>query len=159
MRLPLAEVTKQYKDRLFAAAFTLCKNKEDAEDVVQEAFLTYYLSRKEFESEEHLKAWLLRVTINKAKNVLRSFWHRNKESLEDYMDTLVFPSTEAENLFEEVLKLPENYRVVVYLFYHEDYSVGEISRILKISESNVKVRLLRGRKLLKETLKEAWQDE
>lgn len=58
MRLPLAEVTKQYKDRLFAAAFTLCKNKEDAEDVVQEAFLTYYLSRKEFESEEHLKeAW------------------------------------------------------------------------------------------------------
>ena len=95
----------------------------------------------------------------KAKNMNLSFWRKNKTSLEDYMETLVFETPESEHLFETVMGLPEKYRIVIHLFYYEDYSVREIGEILKISESNVKVRLSRGRMLLRETLKEEWDDD
>lgn len=72
------------------------------------------------------------------------------------METLTFETPESENLFEEVMKLPKKYRIVIHLFYYEDYSVKEIAEILKLSQSNVKVRLSRARALLKESLKREW---
>ena len=75
------------------------------------------------------------------------------------MENLIFESSELSDLFEAVMKLPEKYRVIIHLFYYEDYSVKEISEILKLSESNVKVRLSRGRMLLKNSLQEVWEDE
>lgn len=80
-------------------------------------------------------------------------------SLEDYMETLVFETSAAEELFETVMKLPEKYRIIIHLFYYEDYSTQEIADILKISLSDVKVRLSRGRMLLKEVLQEEWEDD
>ena len=159
MRQPVQELIERYQNKLFAAAFQMCRNSEDAEDVVQDTFIQYHTSKKQFENEEHIRAWLLRVAINRAKNVNLTFWHRNRESLEDYMETLTYESKESETLFETVLHLPEKYRIVIHLFYYEEYSVNEIAEILKISESNVKVRLSRGRKLLKEVLKEEWADD
>lgn len=79
--------------------------------------------------------------------------------LEDYMETLAFETPQDETLFETVMKLPEKYRIVIHLYYYEEYSVAEIAEVLKLSQSNVKVRLSRGRKLLKETLKEDWEDD
>jgi len=159
MRLPIQELMERYWNSLFVAAFQICKNREDAEDVVQDTFLQYHTSKKEYESEEHIRAWLLRVAINKAKNVNLTFWRRNKQPLEDYIETLPFETKEDSNLFEAVLALPEKYRVVIHLFYYEDYSVQEIAGVLKLSESNVKIRLSRGRKMLKEALKEEWEDD
>ena len=159
MRLPVQELMERYRNNLFVAAFQICKNREDAEDVVQDTFLQYHTDRKEYESEEHIRAWLLRVTINKAKNVNLTFWRRNKQPLEDYIEDLTFETKEASNLFEAVLALPEKYRVVIHLFYYEDYSVKEIAGVLKTSESNVKVRLSRGRGMLNEALKEEWEDD
>lgn len=104
-------------------------------------------------------AWLIRVTINKAKNINMSFWRRAGIPLEDYMETLTFETPEAEDLFEEVMKLPEKYRIVIHLFYYEDYSIREIAQIINATESNVKVRLTRGRRLLRNVLKEEWNDE
>ena len=75
------------------------------------------------------------------------------------METLPFETPEERGLFEEVMKLPQKYRVVIHLFYYEDYSVREIAQIIKATESNVKVRLSRGRAMLKEALKEEWEDE
>ena len=75
------------------------------------------------------------------------------------METLVFETSEAENLFETVMQLPEKYRIVIHLYYYEDYAVSEIANILKLTESNVKIRLSRGRGMLKETLKEEWNDD
>ena len=75
------------------------------------------------------------------------------------METLSFPDPQSRNLFEEVMKLPDKYRIVIHLFYYEDYSVREIAKILKLSESNVKVRLSRGRSLLKDSLKEDWEND
>ena len=79
--------------------------------------------------------------------------------MEDYIETLTFESSESSELFETVMNLPDKYRVIIHLFYYEDYSVNEIADILKISVSNVKVRLSRGRALLRETLKEVWEDD
>lgn len=158
MRMESSVLVEKYQDKLFAAAFNVCKNAHDAEDVVQESFISYHSSKKEFESEEHIKAWLLRVTINRAKNVCRSLWRRATVPLEDYANSLEFENSADRELFETVMKLPEKYRIVLHLFYFEDYPVKEIAKILSISESNVKVRLNRARAMLKEILKEDWAE-
>lgn len=159
MRQPVQELAASYQGSLFAAAFNICKNAQDAEDVVQDTFVQYYTTKKEFESEQHIRAWLMRVAVNKAKNINRTFWRRNKISIEEYMETLVFETPAAETLFETVMQLPEKYRIVIHLYYYEEYAVREIAQILKLSESNVKIRLSRGRAMLKETLKEDWDDD
>ncbi|MDO4169720.1 MAG: RNA polymerase sigma factor [Lachnospiraceae bacterium] len=159
MRQPIQELIQCYQNNLYAVAFNVCKNQMDAEDVVQDAFIQYYTSKKEFEDKQHIRAWLIRIVINKAKNINRTFWRKNKCSLEDYMGTLTFEDEESETIFEEVMNLPDKYRIVIHLFYYEDYSIREIAGILKLSESNVKVRLSRGRSLLKEKLKETWEND
>lgn len=110
MRQSVQELIERYQNNLFAAAFQICKNQEDAEDIVQETLIQYHTTKKEYESEEHIRAWLLRVAINKAKNVNYTFWRRNKQPLEDYIETLTFESEESGELFEAVLGLPEKYR-------------------------------------------------
>lgn len=159
MRQSVQELFEKYQDNLYIIAFNVCKSAEDAKDVVQDTFIQYYLAKKEFDDEQHIRAWLIRVAINKAKNVNNTFWRRNKISLEDYMETLEFETPESEELFETVMRLPEKYRIVIHLFYYEEYTVREIAGILKLSESNVKVRLSRGRSLLKEKLQEEWEND
>ena len=159
MRIPVQELVEMYKDNIYAAAFNICKSAADAEDVVQDTFLQYYMTKKEFDDEKHIRYWILRVAINKAKNIQSSFRRKNEMSLEDYVETLTFETPESRELFEEVMKLPEKYRVVIHLFYYEDYSVKEIAKILRTTESSVKVRLSRGRAKLKDALKEEWEDE
>lgn len=159
MRQLVQELFERYQDNLYILAFNICKNAEDAKDVVQDTFMQYHMIKKEFENEQHIRAWLIRVTVNKAKNMNRTFWRKNKVSLEEYMDTLEFATPESGELFETVMRLPEKYRIVVHLFYYEDYSVHEIADILKLSESNVKVRLSRARMLLRETLQEEWKND
>ena len=159
MRMDTQVLAETYRDRLFAAAFQVCGNAADAEDAAQEALLRYHISEKQFESEQHIRAWLLRVAINCAKNVSRSFFRRNTVPLEDYMDSLEFDSGESREIFREVMALPDKYRLVIHLFYYEDYTVVEIGKILGLTESNVKVRLSRGRQLLKKKLLEVWDDE
>ena len=159
MRLPTQELFEKYQNNLYAVAFNVCKNAEDAEDVVQDTFIQYYSFKKQFDNEQHIRAWLIRVAINKAKNMNRTFWRKNKMSLEDYMETLTFETPESSELFEAAMSLPEKYRIVVHLFYYEDYSIHEIAGILKLSESNVKVRLSRARSLLREKLQEEWAND
>lgn len=159
MRLPVEMLVEHYHQNLFAVAFNVCKNREDAEEVVQDAFIQYHLKRLDFQSEEHIRAWLIRVTINKAKNAARTFWRRHRTSLEETMAALNFNDQESEQLFEAVMALPQKYRIVVHLFYYEDYSVHEMAELLSLSESNVKTRLSRARAMLRDTLKEVWSDD
>ena len=159
MRQPVEILIGKYKNNIYVIALNVCKNAQDAEDVVQDTFIQYLSLKKDFESEQHIRAWLIRVAINKAKNKNTTFFRRKTLPLEDYIETLTFESSESSELFEKVMNLTEKYHIVIHLFYYEDYSVNEISHILKISVSNVKVRLLRGRMLLKETLKEVWRDD
>ncbi|MEG2658151.1 MAG: sigma-70 family RNA polymerase sigma factor [Clostridiales bacterium] len=159
MRESVDVLIDKYKNNLFTIAFNVCKNIQDAEDVVQDTFIQYISLKKDFETRQHIRSWLIRVAINKAKNKNMTFFRRNTLPLEDYVETLTFESPESSELFETVMKLPIKYRITIHLFYYEGYSIKEISDILKISESNVKVRLSRGRKLLKSTLKEVWEDD
>lgn len=159
MRLPVETLVERYHQNLFAVAFNVCKNREDAEEVVQDAFIQYHLKKLDFQSEEHIRAWLIRVTINKAKNAARTFWRRHRTSLEETMAALNFNDQESEQLFEAVMALPQKYRIVVHLFYYEDYSVHEMAELLSLSESNVKTRLSRARAMLRDTLKEVWSDD
>ena len=159
MRLPVESVVEKYKQSLFAAAFGICRNADDADDAVQDAFIRYYQSDKEFVDEKHLKAWLIKVTVNHSRDIISSFWRRNKVSWEDYMETVGFEMPEDSNLFSAVMKLDEKYRTVIHLFYYEDYSVKEIAEILGSRESTVKSQLSRGRTLLKMMLSEDWNDE
>lgn len=150
---------EKYRNSIYAVAFNMCKSVQDAEDIVQDTFIQYLLHKKDFESEQHIRAWLIRVAINKAKNKINTFFRRNSLPLEDYIETLTFESKESSDLLETVMKLPEKYRIVIHLFYYEDYSVNEIANILRVTPSNVKVRLSRGRMSLRNTLKEVWEDD
>ena len=161
MREPVEKLIEQYQKHVFAAAFSVCQNIADADDVVQDTFLKYHYSKKEFESQEHIKAWLLRVAINKAKDHLRSFWKRNTISIEELIiaspdtEELTFAQKdEGKRILENVMKLPTKYRIVIHLFYYDDLSVAEIAKILGISESNVKTRLSRARNMLKKEILE-----
>ena len=156
MREPVEDLIREYKNPLFAVAFSVCKSASDADDVVQDTFMKYHFSKKQFSSREHIRAWLLRVAINKAKDVNRSFWKQKSTSIEDYVDTLEFQDHEDKDLLTDVLALPEKYRIVIHLYYYEDYSVAEIAELLNLSESNVKIRLSRGRSMLKAKLEEEW---
>lgn len=158
MAIDIMEICTKYGDRLYAAAFNITRQRQDAEDAVQEALLRLYKSDKEFESEEHVKAWLIRVTINIAKSTCTSFWHRNRVPYEDYMEEIPFEDDSDRDLMEAVLSLPEKYRIIVHLYYYEGYKTREIADTLKLSENTVKTRLLQSRKLLKTKL-EGWQDE
>lgn len=159
MRLSVDEAFQKYGDRIFSAAFSICRNRADADDVVQDTLIRYYSLGKDFESEAHLKAWLLRVAINRAKDIVSAFWRKNKVDWEEYMDELVFEEPEDSRLFEAVMRLPEKYRAVIHLFYHEDYAVEEISSILRRPEGTVKSQLNRGKKLLKNMLQEEWNGD
>lgn len=159
MKIETKVVMEKYKDSLFSVAFNICKNAADADDVVQDTLIQYHTTNKQFCSEQHIRAWIIRVAINKAKNINKAFFKRVSVPLEEYLETLAFETPEDENLFEEVLKLPEKYRIVIHLFYYEDYTIKEIAGILHMTESNVKIRLTRGRKLLKNVLQEEWMDD
>lgn len=154
MRQPLEALIERYQRSLYAAAFNICRNSEDANDAVQDTFIQYYTSGKEFRDEEHLKAWLLRVAVNRAKDIARSFWRRNKISIEEYAEEIPFENQEDRELFEAVMKLPEKYRDVIHLYYYEELSVKEIAGILGASQGSVKMRLSRGRSFLRDVFKE-----
>jgi RNA polymerase sigma-70 factor (ECF subfamily) len=158
MEIDITRICAKYGDKLYAAAFNVCRQPQDAEDAVQEALVKLYSAETEFESEEHIKAWLLRVTVNAAKTTRRSFWNRNRTSYEDYMDSLKFEEPSDKSLMDAVLRLPEKYRIVIHLHYFEGYKTREIADILSLSENTVKTQLLKGRRLLKTSL-EGWEDE
>lgn len=159
MKLSAEDAFRQFGDRVFSAAFSATGNKEDADDVVQDTFLKYWNTDQDFADENHIKAWLLRVSINRSRDLLRSFWHRKKVPWADYMEELPFEEPEDKSLFEAVMELPRKYRVTIHLHYYEDLSVSEIAEILHTTDGTVKSQLSRGRKLLKTKLMEAWDDD
>ena len=149
----------KYRDRVFAVGFNYFRNSMDADDVVQETFLKLLRSNKDFESEEHLRNWILKVAVNECKRVTLSSWFKRRESLEEYADKLIFEEVGDRDLFDKVMRLPKNYRQVTHLFYYEGFSVKEIAGILGIRETTVTTRLSRARKKLKDQLKGEWEDE
>ena len=159
MRLSADEAYEKYADRVFAAAFSVCRDRADADDVTQDTFLRYLARGQDYRDEDHLRAWLLRVAVNRARDLTRAFWRKNRAPWEEYMQTLPFEAPADGRLFAAVMALPEKYRVAVHLHYYEGYGVGEMARLLSVREGTVKSWLSRGRKLLKNMLMEEWDDD
>ena len=138
-----------YHGAVFRLAYSYLKNRADAEDVCEEAFIKLYLYNGSFETDENCRAWLMKVTVNLSKNILKSCWFSRRTELDENL-----PAQHNEDYFlcEQLKKLPLKYRVVIHLHYYEGYSVAEISSMLDISESNVKARLKRGRDKLRSIL-------
>lgn len=144
------EYVEKFFDMIYKLALSQTKNRENADDVVQEVFLRYLKYGKEFESEEHIKAWLIRVTINRCKSLFTSAWVRKTAPLDE---DIPFDTEEKHDVYYAVLELPPKYRAVIHLFYYEDFSVAEISEALGIKQTTVKSQLSRGRDMLREKLK------
>ncbi len=145
-------ICEKYFNMIYKLALAETRDVHMAEDVTSDVFLKYMETKKVFESEEHIKAWLLRVTINAARSVFSSSWFKKTVPLEETLEAAGIPEEESE-VYLAVMKLPEKYRAVIHLFYYEDFSVSEIADILNSKESTVKSQLLRARAILKETLK------
>ncbi|MDF2926459.1 MAG: polymerase sigma factor, sigma-70 family [Paenibacillaceae bacterium] len=135
-----------YGRMLFRIAMVHLGNKADAEEAVQEAFIKLLYKAPEFGDQEHEKAWIIRVITNLCRNMARSVWNRRVVRMEE-MEQYAGSGPDLE-LLEHVLRLPSKYKIVIHLFYYEDYPVRQIAEILKLRESAVKMRLQRGRQML-----------
>ncbi len=141
-------VIGRYSSMVYKIALTNMRSRYDADDIFQEVFLRYMKNKKSFVSEEHLKAWLIRVTVNCCKSAYLAPWNDNV-SLEDIGDVADTFSEDERGVYEEILKLPIDYKTVIILFYYENMSVSDIAKTLRVTEGAVKMRLTRARNLLK----------
>lgn len=169
----------RYGDMLFKLSYLRLQNVQDAEDVVQEVFYQYIKSPRVFQSEEHEKAWLLKVAMNACRKVWRSAWRQrrsdwnpeSREAGEELCSQALYAGSgesvsgpeetavqreERRRLMNLVMDLPVKYRDVIHLFYYEELSVKEIAQITNRAESIVTSQLARGRKLLGKVLKEEY---
>lgn len=168
----LQQKINTYSDLLYRIAFLQLRNNQDAEDVVQETFYQFIKSRKEFETPEHEKAWLIKVTLNGCRKVWRSAWYRHADvvameempegSIEEAgnaMEAGILKRERNREILEAVMRLPRKYREVIHLFYFQQMNIKEISAATGRKESTVTSQLTRGREMLKKYLKEEYQYE
>jgi len=149
--LDINEIVTKHENRIYRTAIAITGNKSDAEDIMQDVFLTLIQKSPSFESDEHETAWIIRVTVNRCKSLLRSSWYKKSEPLQDIYP--VYDSSQSD-LIHTVNTLPKKYKIVIYLHYYEGYSTKEIAAITKQKESTVRSQLARARKLLKAYLEE-----
>lgn len=142
---------EKYGDTVYRLAYIRTKNKSDSEDILQEVFLRYMKIWQKIESEEHLKAMLLRITVNCSNSLKTSAWFKKTEGLNE--NIISMDNVNEGGVLEEVLKLPKKYRTAIHLHYYCGYSVNEIAKIEGINPSTVKTHLNRARSTLKNTLK------
>jgi len=149
------EMIELYGGMVFRIGILYLRNKEDAEDVFQEVFIKLFSSKKEFENEENRKAWLVTVTANQCKNILRSVWRKRVVAIDELRaEAEDEHGVEEGSLVMEILKLPLKYRRVIFLYYYEGYKSEEIGKMLHISPATVRTQLKRGREMLKGILTE-----
>lgn len=143
---------EKYADTVFRICILHLKNKSDAEDIFQEVFLKFALNDKKFENANHEKAWIIRVTINACKDLIKSFFRSRTISIDELISVADEEKEDLSYVLEAVLKLPVKYRDAIYLHYYEGYSALEIGEILGKNENTVYSILSRGRSMLKESL-------
>lgn len=142
-------IYEKYGNMLYKVAFVYLGNAENAEDVLQDVFIAYLNTNKQFKTDEHKKAWLIRVTHNKCINLLKSPSRKNTD-IDDVQLSCEEEDRDAKlDVIKQINLLPTKYKSVIILHYYNEFSVDEIAKILKISKSAVKMRLKRAREALK----------
>ena len=144
----IRNAVENYGDNLYRICLIMLKNNADAEDAVQDSFMTYMQKAPRFESGEHEKAWLIRVATNKCRDMMRYRERHATVSQEALADYFVYKKDSA--IIDALTEIPEKYRIVLSLHYIEGYKVEEIAEMIGRSASAVKMRLSKGRKKLEE---------
>ncbi len=152
-QLSVARIVDEYADMVLRLARLQLKNHHDAEDVTQDVFCRLYERERSFDSDEHLKAWLIRVTVNRCRDLQRSVW-KKRVALDDTprADSASVDNS-ANEVYALVAALPEAYRDVIFLHYYEGYQTDEIARILQKNANTVRTHLARARKILEQQWK------
>jgi RNA polymerase sigma factor (sigma-70 family) len=151
------ELVQKHSDMVLRLAITYLKNITDAEDVCQNVFIKIFEQNKTFENPEHEKAWIIRVTINACKDVIRSPWKKRFCRIDEV--ALPIKDKEYRGVVSSVLELPIKYRSVIYLHYFENYSTLEIAKLLNIKDATVRTQLKRARGILKTKLDGGFENE
>lgn len=141
-------LAETYADTILRLSYTYLKNTEDAQDICQTVFVKLLSRPRTFESPEHEKAYILRMTANACKDLLKTPWRTRSCSLDSILEVPA-PEEPDHSLLAAVNTLPPHYRAVIYLHYYEGYTAEEIGRILGVPKATVHTRLVRGRKKLK----------
>jgi len=149
---PKDKIIEKYFNMVYKLALSQLKSVSGAEDITQEVFLRFIKETKPFQSDEHIKAWLIRVTVNCCRSLFSSSWFKKTVPLTELTDS-AFETPEKSDVYYAVLSLPKKYKAVIHLFYYEDLSVAQIAKYLNLKETTVKSQLHRGREMLKEKLK------
>jgi len=139
-------VLAKYSNLVFRIAYSQTKNKADAEDLFQTVFMRLMQSNTEFENEQHLKAWLIKATVNCSKTLLTSAWFRRTIGFDSDIATEM---VDVSDVYDTVLRLPAKYRMVIHLHYYEDMSIADMANALGRNENTVKSQLHRAREILK----------
>ena len=155
-----AQAARTYGDTVYRVAYHALNNPQDAEDVMQTVLLKLYECKKEFESDEHIKHWILRVAVNESRRALRSFWRRTSVPLEEWRETAAPEDPAKAEVLEAVMALEPKYRLAVCLDYYEGLSVAETAAAMRANVSTVQTWLLRARaRLRKELAQEEEREE
>jgi len=145
----IAESVEKYRGVVFRVALGYVKNRYDADDIAQNVFLKLYNRDEGFPSEQAEKAWLIRVTVNEAKNLLKSAWFKRRAELDE---SLTAPEQSDTGLYEHIKSLKPKYRTVIYLYYYEGYTSEEVAGILEKPCSTIRCHLREARNLLRGVL-------
>ena len=149
--MEIEEIVEEYSNMIMQIAYQNTFNKTDAEDIMQEVFIKVIKNINKIETKEHLKAWIIRVTINLSKDYNKSFWNKNTTEMDE---NIAYFDEETKEVFKEIKKLKPEYRNIVYLYYYQGYKINEISEILKMNQNTVSSNLTRARKELKNILEQ-----
>lgn len=142
-------IVEEYADTITRICHSYGKNYDDTQDIMQNVFLKLMRANPEFDSKEHEKAWIIRVTINECKDFLKNIFRRHT-SLEEAQEIPIEEKEDLSYIREAVLKLPDKYKSVIYLFYYEGYTAVEIAGILHKKENTVYTWMNRARQMLKD---------
>ncbi len=150
MKEDFERIFNLYSNDVYRLTYSYLLNKEEAEDIVQKTFFKYFKKYKKLKLNDlEIKKWLFRVAINEAKDYLKSSYISKRAELNENISRKNIASNDIHNILSN---MPENYRTIIYLYYYEGYSIKEIAKIERKSESAIKMRLSRGKELLKKEM-------
>lgn len=154
----ITRIYNSYADTVYRICALMLKSTQETEDAVQNVFIKLMKNDKPFESEEHIKAWLIVTAKNECKNVLKHWWHSKRTDFDSIKEPEYKSENPSDGLLAEILKLPDKFKLPLYLHYYEGYTTSEIAGFLKVNESTLRTRLVAARKQLK-LLLEVGEDE
>lgn len=150
----MTDIYNRYVDTIYRISLMMLKNIPEAEDATQTVFIKLMTSDYQFESEEHMKAWLIVTVQNTCKDLLKGWWHSKRVDSESILEQSYFQDTYKGDVWNKITGLEKKYRLPIYLYYYEGYETSEIAKMLNVNHATVRTRLRTAKKKLKLLIEE-----